>query len=195
VSEPDKGQADAINKGIKKATGDIVAFINSDDYYFSGAFNKIADLFMKNPKIKWVTGSYKIVDQDNHPIQPLVVSYKKIIRKFSGPRVLRFANYIVQPSTFWRRSVHEEIGYFDDSLRYTFDYDFWLRLMDLCPPFVIDYPISVFRIHAKSKGGKEYMAQFAEELNVLKKYRCNWVEFQFHKLHNKMITNLYKVLK
>jgi glycosyltransferase involved in cell wall biosynthesis len=195
ISEPDKGQADAINKGIKRATGDILAFINSDDYYLPGVFNKVVDIFLNNPEVKWVTGSYVIVDKDGHPIQPLAVHYKNVIRVFSSLGILKFTNYIVQPSTFWRRNVHDEIGCFDITLRYAFDYDFWMRLMRYYPAYCIGIPLSAFRIHSESKGGKGYQTQFDEELEVLKRYDCSKVEYFLHKIHNKLIVFIYGIIK
>lgn len=195
VSEKDHGQADAINKGIRKATGDIVAFINSDDYLQPGALRLIANHFLKKPECKWLTGDYIIINQQGQPIQPLTVFYKRLYRRYSSPTVLAFTNYIIQPSTFWKRKVHDEIGYFDEALKFAFDYDFWMRLMQHYPPYCITQQISAFRIHPQSKGGKEYEAQFQEELGVLKRYTKNTLSYFFHKLHNLLIIGAYRIIK
>jgi len=195
VSEPDLGQADAINKGIQRSTGEVLAFINSDDYYLPGVFNKVAGVFMKKPDCQWMTGDYMIVNQHNHPIQSFVVTYKRIIRRFPGLGTLKLTNYISQPSTFWRRNVHEEIGRFNITYRYAFDYDFWLRLMIAYPPCYIKESISAFRVHSMSKGGKEYRYQFDEELKVLGKYNCSRLDYLLHKVHNEMIVGIYRWIK
>jgi glycosyltransferase involved in cell wall biosynthesis len=195
VSQHDKGQADAINKGIRMASGELLAFINSDDYYLPNVFKIVADIFSNNPDTKWVTGSYVIVDVNDKPIQPLIILYKDFIRKFSGVHAMKFTNYIAQPSTFWRREIFDEIGLFDITLRYTFDYDFWLRLLLHYPLYNIKLPLSAFRIHKEAKGGKEYHEQFDEELKVLQRYDCNKVEYFFHEIHNKLIVSIYDLIK
>ena len=184
ISEPDHGQAEAINKGIRMATGEIIAFLNSDDYYLPGVLNKIARIFMENPDIQWVSGNYLIINEKGKLIHPFTIRYKNLFRAFSSHHVLRLTNYLIQPSTFWRKKVHEEIGFFDQTLRYVFDFDFWLRMIDQYPLYIEKSPLSYFRIHHQSKGGSEYHRQFSEELVVLKRYKHTAFEYYFHKLHN-----------
>lgn len=195
ISEKDEGQADAINKGIQRATGELIGFINSDDYLLPGALRIAAERLLEAPERQWLTGDYVIIDQQGHPIQPFTTSYKRLYRKLSSPAVLAFTNYIAQPSTFWKREVHNEIGYLDKSLCYTFDYDFWMRLMQICRPYCVEIPLSAFRIHPASKGGSKYESQFREELEVLQRYNKNQALFRSHELHNLLIVAAYKVLK
>lgn len=195
VSEKDEGQADAINKGIQRATGELIGFINSDDYLLPGALRFAAERLLETPGRKWLTGDYVVINQQGRRIQPFTVFYKRLYRKLSSPAVLAFTNYIVQPSTFWKREVHDEIGYLDKSLRYTFDYDFWMRLMRFQKPFCVSRPLSAFRIHPGSKGGSEYKAQFHEELEVLKRYSNNNLIYPLHMIHNELIVFLYRRLK
>lgn len=195
ISEKDGGQADAINKGIKLSTGEIIGFINSDDFYLHNVFVMVADFFKDNPDIYWYSGNYFIIDDREKEIQPLVVLYKNLFRYFSNPHTLRLTNYLIQPSTFWRRSVHTKIGLFDSTLRYAFDYDFWVRLMDNYPHQCTNTPFSAFRIHNESKGGVEYKYQFEEENKVLQRYRTTKFELSFHIVHNKLITAAYNLIK
>ena len=195
ISEKDEGQADAINKGIQRATGELIGFINSDDYLLPGALRFAAERLLETPGRKWLTGDYVVINQQGRHIQPFTVFYKRLYRKLSSLAVLAFTNYIVQPSTFWKREVHDEIGYLDKTLYYTFDYDFWMRLMRLCQPYCVEIPLSAFRIHPNSKGGSEYESQFQEELGVFQRYNKNQALFHFHKFHNQLIIAAYKVLK
>jgi glycosyltransferase involved in cell wall biosynthesis len=195
ISEPDHGQAEAINKGIRMATGEIIAFLNSDDYYFPGTLLQVGRIFNENPNVYWLTGNYQIINEKGDYIHPFTIKYKNLYRAFSSPHVLRMTNYLIQPSTFWRKLVHNDIGGFDELLRYVFDYDFWLRMMDRYPPYLVDSPLSYFRIHNQSKGGKEYHHQFSEEMDVLIKYRHSAFEYHFHKFHNWLIVKAYEAIK
>jgi glycosyltransferase involved in cell wall biosynthesis len=194
-SEPDDGQADAINKGINRSSGEILGIINSDDYYLPGSLLSVANAFINKPDCMWVTGDYVIVNQHNQPIQSFVVLYKRFLSKFSHINVFKVANYINQPSTFWKGSVHSELGLFDTSLNYVFDYDFLMRLFLRYSPCHLNKPLSAFRIHPASKGGGQFEMQFAEELEVLKRYKCSKIVYQLHNLHNRVITSIYRLIK
>ena len=193
-SEKDHGQADAINKGMALASGEILTYINSDDYYLPDVLNLVAREFSRTD-CKWLTGDYRIVDQDNRKIQGLVVLYKKFWRNFSSASILSLLNYIVQPSTFWSRDLWSRTGQFDISLRYTLDYDLWLRAIKVDLPLVVKQPLSAFRIHKSSKGGIGYQIQFEEELLVLERYHPNSVIVRAHRFHNSLIKLIYKIIK
>lgn len=194
-SEKDKGQSDAINKGLQMATGDIVAWINSDDYYLPGTLANITELFERNKNIQWLTGDYIVVDEKGKEIHAFVRGYKKLVSYISSFAALSFANYINQPSTFWRKELLERTGYVNESYRYCMDYDLWLRFMKISPPHIIHTPLSAFRIHAASKGGSEYEQQFEEELEVLRKNNSDKMIQFLHGLHNNLITFFYSWMK
>jgi len=194
MSEKDKGQADAINKGMKMAKGDIVGYINSDDYYEAGALNKIMTFFQNCPHAMWVTGDCRIVDENGREIQRFVRWYKRLLRYFTLSSILPIANPVAQPSTFWRRELMKKVGYFDENLCYAFDYDFWLRMMNYSRG-VIQETLSSFRIHGGSKGGKEYYRQFDEEQKVANRYVRSKVVQLFHRMHARAITFLYGWIK
>jgi glycosyltransferase involved in cell wall biosynthesis len=195
VSEQDGGQAEALNKGLRKVKGDIVAFINSDDLYLPGAFSLVVDYFRRHPDALWVTGDYFIVDEDGRRIQSPVREYKRLLRQRPSIRRLALANFVVQPSTFWRRGLLDEIGFFDERLKYCFDYDFWMRAILKHPLHVIDAPLSLFRIHSRSKGGSEFVKQFVEEHEVLKRYVENRGLLALHRLHADLIVFIYRFVK
>lgn len=195
-SKIDKGQSDAINKGLKMATGDIIAWINSDDYYLPGTFQKIAEIFEKDKCVKWITGDYKIIDEGGKEIHSFVRGYKKLVSYISSFTALSFANYINQPSTFWRKTLMDKVGPVNESYRYCMDYDLWLRFMKESPPYIIHRPLSAFRIHAASKGGSEYRKQFDEEITVLKQdSHIAKTILILHALHNEIIKIIYNWLK
>lgn len=195
ISEKDKGQTDALNKGMKKAKGDIVCYLNSDDVFMPGTLIKVGQTFLLNPSIDWVSGDYIIIDQSGKEIQSFVVWYKQLLRSTKFSWLLHITNYIIQPSTFWRRSVFSQIGFFDQSLRYCMDYDFWLRLMKLHQPLYIPEPLSKFRIHSQSKGGSQFDKQFREERLVERRYSKNsWLNI-LHNIHSSLTVLAYNVIK
>ncbi|MFM7024380.1 MAG: glycosyltransferase family 2 protein [Flavobacteriales bacterium] len=142
-SKKDKGQSDAINKGLKKASGDIVAWLNSDDMYTENALQRVADIFAKNPDVDIVYGNV-------WQFYPKGKTEKHINKKFNPKQFLTGVN-MHQPSVFWRRKVHEEIGFLDEALYYTMDYDLWLRLFYNYKSYKTDTILSRFRCHEEAK--------------------------------------------
>ena len=194
ISEKDHGQANAINKGLALSSGEILGFLNSDDFLFPDAIQTVVDTFSRSTKL-WVSGDYWIVDSQNKRIQWAVILYKKILRLFSSKAMFLFVDYIIQPSTYWKRKLYEKVGQFDESLSFVMDYDYWLRAFEFSTVKIIQKPLSCFRIHNQSKGGVRYVEQFAEEIQILRKYKINKFIILLHSIHNKMITSLYKVMK
>lgn len=195
VSKKDKGQADAINNGIKKSTGEIIAYLNSDDVMMPNTLHTVANHFIENKNSKWLTGDYIIIDENGKTIQNPIRIYKSILRKFPYFGVLAIANFIIQPSTFWRRSLIKEIGFFDKSLTLCLDFDYWMRIIKKYPLSVLPDNFSKFRIHGSSKGVSQYEKQFYEEHRLVKEYTDNPILIFLHYLHIKIIIYSYKILK
>ncbi|MBI4032695.1 glycosyltransferase [Candidatus Berkelbacteria bacterium] len=195
VSEPDRGQTDAINKGLRQTSGEIVAYLNSDDVLEPGALHRVVRTFQDHPDARWLTGQCRIINEHGQPIRSFIRSYKSFWLKRYSRGKLFVTNFIAQPATFWRRSVHDEIGYFDESLRYVMDYDFWLRLSALGDPLIVPHPLAAFRIHAASKGESQYYKQFAEDAEVVSRYAQQRGQLALHRLHNQGIVFAYQLLK
>lgn len=177
VSQTDDGQVDALNRGLGMTDGEIIGYLNSDDFLVPGALWKVALFFQSNPQRLWLTGNYGIVDSSSRPISPGIRAFKFVQRWLASifpilwPFILGVNNPIAQPSTFWRRSAHKTLGYFNQEYYFVFDYDFWLRLLKLQPPAVTNDRLSFFRVHASSKGGGGYQRQFAEQLQCARNHR------------------------
>lgn len=195
ISEQDRGQGHALNKGFRRIDGDVVAFLNSDDLYLPHTLSSVAHYFHDHPDAMWLTGDHAIIDGKGQAVQGYVVKYKRMLRKQPSFRSLAVANYVVQPSTFWRRGLLEEIGFFDESLHYCFDYDFWLRAIGRHPLHVINEPLSLFRVHGRSKGGTEFPRQFAEEHEVLRRHTSSKGLLALHRLHAALIVFTYNLIK
>lgn len=195
ISEKDSGQTEAINKGLKMASGDILTYLNSDDCYLPGSLLAVSNFFNTHNNVYWVTGDYIIINEKGHRIQPYICWYKRILRKFHSPFMLYFANFIIQPSTFWKKTVTLRVGFFNESLKYVMDYDYWLRIINKYPLYVINKSLSAFRIHSSSKGGSQFKNQFNEELSVVLKYSKKRFIFFLHYCHNKLIIFIYNFIK
>jgi glycosyltransferase involved in cell wall biosynthesis len=194
-SEKDNGQSEAINKGLKMATGEIVAFLNSDDMYEPGALAKVADYFEKNPDIKWAYGKCRIVDVKDKEIRKMITRYKNfLLRKYSFKKLLS-ENFVSQPATFWRREVHKTVGYIDEDEHYCMDYDFWLRIGTKYPAGVIDDYLADFRYYPDSKSGGLDKKQFQDELRIAKKFSggAKW-PIWLHKFNYYKIVWIYQIM-
>jgi glycosyltransferase involved in cell wall biosynthesis len=201
ISEPDKGQTDALNKGLKRVSGEILAYINSDDVYEPGTFQKVARLFEENPQTLWLTGEYKVVDENNQPREGFITIYKSIQRWIMSlapwlqPMILGINNPVIQPSTFWRRELQEKIGLFSVDRRYTMDYEYWLKALKHGPVLVVPHLFSAFRVHSLSKGGSAYEKQMAEQLETARRSGVSPLWLWLQSLHNQLIIAVYKRIR
>lgn len=145
VSEKDCGQTDAINKGFRRATGEILTWLNSDDLQEPGALQAVAEAFASGVA-DVVYGDYTLVTSDGRRFME-----KKEI-PFSFFLLLYGVNFIGQPSAFIRRSVLDRFGYLDESLQFMMDYEYWLRLAAGGARFKhIRRMLSLYRYHQTSK--------------------------------------------
>jgi glycosyltransferase involved in cell wall biosynthesis len=120
-SEPDKGQPDAVNKGIAATTGEVIAWLNSDDVYQPGALQAVLEVFEENPEVDVVYGDGDHIDVHDAFIESYPVEAFNLER-------LKQRCFICQPAAFVRRRAIERFGALDLRWQYTLDYEFWLRL-------------------------------------------------------------------
>jgi glycosyltransferase involved in cell wall biosynthesis len=123
ISEPDSGQSDALNKGFARASGDIVGWLNSDDRYRPGCFERVADVFQRHPEVDVVYGDYTWIDETGRVSRiRREIEFSHFILLYH--RVL----YIPTTATFFRRRIFEEENWLDERLHYALDFEFFVRL-------------------------------------------------------------------
>ncbi len=193
-SEKDKGQANAINKGLKLASGEILAYLNSDDVYEKDSLFRVAEFFKKKPGVKWVYGKCRIIDENDKEIRGWITKYKDFFLPRYSYNTLLILDYISQPAVFWREELTKEVGLFDENQYYEMDYEYWLRIgKKYKPGFINDY-LADFRIHTESKTGNRFVKHYWQELEVARKYTVNPLLLSLHFLNFLSIIGSYSLL-
>jgi glycosyltransferase involved in cell wall biosynthesis len=166
VSEKDNGQSDAINKGWRRAKGIYCSYLNSDDALTPDAVSKIVDTFLKNPDAGVVYGDYTFVDELDNVIEVGKggqSDFKKLIINGQMPA-------IAQPSSFYLTALVKKVGYIDEKLHLSMDYDLLLKLAKKSPIIYLPEQVSLFRLHANAKSSALAKRHWHETLMIKFKY-------------------------
>ncbi len=174
-SEADKGQSDAVNKGFELATGEILAWLNSDDTYKPGCIRTVANHFLNNTKLDVLFGDCNLIDEFDEQIG----IYKAGPINFNK-WLYRGEIYVAQPSVFFRKSIIEKIGRLDKALHINMDHDFWIRMAKAGLNMkYINVTLSNFRFHKSSKTTQAISKHRIYHLRLLKKYGIGPYLFYF----------------
>jgi glycosyltransferase involved in cell wall biosynthesis len=160
ISEPDGGQAQAINKGLAMATGDILAYLCADDLYEPSALGRVLAVFASDETADVVYADYYFLEGDSGRKR------RKSAARFS-PDKLRDRNPLGQPAVWWRRRIYEKFGGFDESLHYCMDHEYWLRLGPRVRWHYLPEPLAVSRLHAGAKTSRQLNAMWRETAHML----------------------------
>ncbi len=170
VSEKDRGQSHAINKGFAKASGNIMAWINSDDYYEKNVFAGIVSYFESNPDCMVLYGDITYVDKSKSELSKMkgnVINYMSLVK---CPDIVR------QPSTFWRKEIISEFGGIDEQFNLVMDFDFFLRISKRYSFYYYNRNISYYRYYDENKSLSLAKRQINE---IYKTYKKNNIPFTF----------------
>ena len=187
VSEKDSGQTDAINKGLKRITGDVWTYLCSDDTYVGDVFFKVAEIFQKNPEYGVVYGGTNFVNEND------IVTRIKYPGEFRRERLLR-GNYLYQPSMFMHKNLIKEHGLFSEELHYGMDYEYWLRLSDNTKFYYVKDIFSNYRLHSDSKSMDRVVDMVRESSDIRKEYGAGIIA-DLDYLKFKFFGNYYYKLK
>lgn len=168
IIERDSGPANAINKGLALASGDIIAWLNADDLYYPGALARVEKVFMNREGIALCFGKCPIIDENGTEIRQFITRFKECFFPVSSKVAFQCINYISQPALFFRRAAMVGAGRLREDLVAAWDYEFMLKLWHFGKGAVIHGgPIAAFRWHEQSISGQNYTTQFKEELEAV----------------------------
>ena len=153
VSEKDNGQSHAINKGFRKATGDILCWLNSDDYFLPGTLHFIAEQLSPNTDSYALVGHLIVIYTDGRPdrlFRGCYTNHQALLRYWDSYDMH-------QAAIFWRREVYEKVGLLDENLHYTMDYDYWVRISKHFAFKSVDRTLACANFHPAAKTGDGYV--------------------------------------
>ncbi|MFH1457249.1 MAG: glycosyltransferase family 2 protein [Patescibacteria group bacterium] len=195
ISEPDTGQSEAINKGLRIATGEIIGWLNSDDIYQPGCLKLVVEKFREKQEINWITGYCNIINEKNEVIRKFITKYKNIWLKYYYFNNLLILNFISQPATFWRKKIVSDVGYLSEHQHLSMDYEYWLKigcknLLHVIPSYLAD-----FRVSQDNKSSMNFKKQLKEEYQIANNFIKNkwWLRY-FHWIHFNLIIFIYNFI-
>src|SRR5262249_46729813 len=170
TSSPNSGQPSVINRGLRRSTGHILAYINSDDYYAPNAFGMAAKAFHDQPQVDFINGRCRYVDAEGNRVGEQFGDISRLDEALDLWNVWWNKRQFVQPETFWRRRIWERVGDFRTDLYIVFDYEYWCRML-LAGAVVhrVDAELSCFRFQPVQKTANRKRTT-DEELAVIEKW-------------------------
>jgi len=188
-SAPDQGQSDAINKGLKLAQGEIIAYINSDDYYLPNTFKNVLKIFESYPEVDFVYGDMFIVDQWGEKVRRIKSRRTSLWRHF-------YSFFFPQQSCFWRRRILELVPEFNINNKTCMDAEYFAHVLKQKATFCrTSEPLACFRIYDESFTGKKISSKKLQQIYISDREN---LEVQFMK--NSILPKLFllywgKILK
>lgn len=188
ISEPDRGQTHAINKGLAKVSGQIIGYLNSDDLLLPGALYTIAKTFAADPSIHLVTGFRKVYDHESR----FVTNW---FRDRPTNYFMRHYCCVAQETTFWSQALWKELGAFDERFHFAMDYEYWLRAIDRGYRFhLINRYIGGFRDYPQSKTNAQTATYYRDMAVLYHRYDMGDSEAEIHARLGRRWSWRYEVL-
>lgn len=166
ISEKDRGQAEAINKGFRMSRGEILAWLNSDDVYLPGAVSKAVKFLVDHPDVMMVYGEGYMIDDAGN----ITCRFPHTEPRFDLAKLIYESDYILQQSTFIRKSVFDSIGMLDESLHWTLDWDLWIRIAKRFSVGYVPEYLGCIRVHHEAKSMVGGRSRFREIVRTIRKH-------------------------
>ncbi|MDD5173891.1 MAG: glycosyltransferase family 2 protein [Candidatus Omnitrophota bacterium] len=198
LSEPDSGMYEAVNKGLKIASGDILAYLNSDDLYCRDTVQMVVECFQGRPDVELVYGNCDFIGSNSEFL------HTRRYPEFHWESFISSSrSTIPQPATFWRNTIHKKIGYFDAGLKMCGDFDFYARAGRDCRFFHIKKSIAKFRVHGASLSSTS-KEMIKDEIEIVRKRYAHtgkihqlfsryWLELKIKLLNRPLMVKLYNL--
>lgn len=168
-SAPDNGQASAINEGFQRATGDVLAWLNSDDTYLPGTLMTIGKLFARRLDITLAYGEGWYIDAASERIEPCRFVRRRITDTYIANR-----DPILQPAAFWRRSLWDAAGPLDTTLHWVFDWEWFIRAHKVGLFHYVPEALANYRVHEAAKTRRGALDRQLEHAAVTRRYGAWW---------------------
>ena len=165
ISEKDRGQSDAINKGFKMARGEIVAWLNSDDVFLPGAIGHVVEAFLREPDLGAVYGEGYQIDIDGNVKQRFSVT-----EPFNLWKLVYMSDYILQQTVFFRREVFDDVGLLDDTLHYGMDWEILIRIGKRHMLRYLPYYMGSIREYGEAKTSTGGARRFWELAKIMRRH-------------------------
>lgn len=191
VSEPDKGMYDAIMKGFSHATGDILAWINSDDMYHSNALNIVGQIFSQLYDVEWITGTPTLYNAEGLCVKVFPTPHWSWQRFKSGD-----FRWLQQESTFWRRSLWDKVGGLNLQYKLAADFELWCQMFQYATLYSVNTVLGGFREHGNQLSLTQADKYSAEIKTITAQYgmRYNtnrWVSWCRHLAYRHLSHTIY----
>jgi len=198
ISEPDRGQSHAINKGFRMAKGEILCWLNSDDTYAPGAVRKAVECFLKHPDTTMVYGLVNVINESGELLES-----KTATKPFDLWSVVYWAQGIDQSATFFLKKAIQDVGYLDEDLHWCMDWDLWVRLGMKYRLMNLDQTFANIRMYGTAKTSTGGVKRIREIVTVMRRYSHCSLPFgltraglgAFHTFLRYRLSYLYPALK
>lgn len=181
VSERDRGQSHAINKGFARATGEVLTWLNSDDTFLPGALETVGKVFAEHPDVDLVYGDFVYTDPDGRPMR------RRHVFASMTYETLLYHDYLGQPAVFFRRRLLDQVGPVDESLHYCMDWDLFLRMWRVCRPHHVPVVLATYRLDQSAKSNAEETAAAVDAAHLVQRRNLNqrfatpWINRLWHR--------------
>ncbi len=167
VSEPDTGMYDALNKGFRHATGEILGWVNSDDILHRNSLFTLNEIFT-DPSVEWVQGYQSWIDRQGKIVRTSPVRIRSKYSYYLKEYHYGFAPFIQQESTFWKRSLWERAGsYISTEFPLAGDFELWMRFFGLADLHLVSTVLGAFRYYSGDQLSRQVMGQYIQEADAI----------------------------